>query len=226
MTSWILLRAVLSNTTSPENAPEDNTLERGSEPEALAAADLVIMERVRSGDSQAIGLIYDRYARLVMGVALRILHDSSEAQELVQEVFLYVFRKSQDFDASKSSFRTWLLQIAYSRSFNKREYLARRRFYDYRHIDEVIDSISGGGCPETNGHTSELRELLRGAMSYLNEPQRRTLEMFFWEGYSLREISTHLKETLGNTRNHYYRGLEKLRETVKLSAADLQKGRR
>jgi RNA polymerase sigma-70 factor, ECF subfamily len=228
VSSWTLLRGALSrgvwsNSASPEAMSEDRTLERGPEPDALAADDVVIIERVRSGDEQALGLIYDRYARLVMGVGLRILHDSSEAQELVQEVFLYVFRKSQDFDAAKSSFRTWLLQIAYSRSFNKREYLTRRRFYDYRNIDDVIESVPGNGSPEKHWQTSELRELLREAMTGLNEPQRKTLEMFFWEGYSLREISTCLKETLGNTRNHYYRGLEKLRETVKLSAADLPK---
>lgn len=226
MSEWILSRAAFPNTASPESTPEDGTLERGPEAAALAAEDLVMIERVRAGDRQALGLIYDRYAKLVMGVALRILHDSSEAQEIVQEVFLYVFRKNQDFDAAKSPFRTWLLQIAYSRSFNKREYLARRRFYDYRHIDEVIESIPSHGSPENNGHASELRGFLREAMGSLNEPQRRTLEMFFWEGYSLREISANLKESLGNTRNHYYRGLEKLRETVKLSAADYHKGGR
>lgn len=76
-------------------------------------------------------------------MGLRILRDSSKAQELVQDVFLYVFRKSQDFDPSKSCLRTWLIQIAYSRGFNKWEYLALRRFYDYRHIDVYALACDG-----------------------------------------------------------------------------------
>jgi RNA polymerase sigma-70 factor (ECF subfamily) len=190
--------------------------EAGAETHPVADDDEV-MRRIQLGEKQALELLYDRYARLVLSVGLRILRDSSEAQELVQDVFLYVFRKCQDFDPAKSSLRTWLFQIAYSRGFNKREYLSLRRFYDYRHIDEVIDAVAANCSPERSRQTSEQREVLFEAMAELTEAQRTTLQMFFWEGHSLREISVHLQESFGNTRNHYYRGLEKLRETIKLS---------
>jgi RNA polymerase sigma-70 factor (ECF subfamily) len=184
------------------------------------------MHGIQAGDKQALALLYDRHSRLVLSVGLRILRDSSEAQELVQDVFLYVFQKSGDFDPSKGSLRSWLVQIAYSRAFNKREYLTLRRFYDYCHIDEALDSAPSDFSPEQLGQITELRELLQSAFVELTAGQRTTLEMFFWEGYSLREISSHLKETLGNTRNHYYRGLEKLREMVKLSLAHSSNGRK
>src|SRR6266481_3472058 len=90
---------------------------------AYAGGDEFVMRRIQSGDKQALGVLYDRYSRLILSVGLRILRDSSEAQELVQDVFLYVFQKSQDFNASKASLKSWIVQIAYSRAFNKREYL-------------------------------------------------------------------------------------------------------
>ena len=92
------------------------------------STDEVLMGRIQSGDKQALSVLYDRHARLILSVGLRILRDTSEAQELVQDVFLYVFQKSQDFDSAKSKLRSWLVQIAYSRAFNKREYLLLRRF--------------------------------------------------------------------------------------------------
>jgi RNA polymerase sigma-70 factor (ECF subfamily) len=221
VSTWTLAREALSRVASRDATSVTGSSERETDPEAQAASDLRVIQRVQLGDKQALSLLYDRYAGIVLGVGLRILRDSSEAQELVQDVFLYVFRKSQDFNPSKSCLRTWLLQIAYSRAFNKREYLALRRFYDYRHIDEVLDSVACDCSPERDGQTSELRELLRDAFNELTEAQRKTLEMFFWEGYSLREISIRLTDTLGNTRNHYYRGLEKLRAKIKLSSRHL-----
>jgi RNA polymerase sigma-70 factor (ECF subfamily) len=67
---------------------------------------------------------------------------------------------------------------------------------------------------------------LGAAFTALTEEQRTTLEMFFWEGYSLREISGRTQETVGNTRNHYYRGLEKLREVLKASLMHSGNGRK
>jgi RNA polymerase sigma-70 factor (ECF subfamily) len=217
LSSWTLLRNVFSSAATPETESEATALDRAAEAQAQVNADVAVMRRIQAGEKQALGLLYDRYSRLILGIGLRILRDSSEAQELVQDVFLYVFQKSQDFDPTKGPLSSWLVGITYSRAFNKREYLTLRRFYDYRHIDEVLDSVASDCSPERHGQTCELRELLRDALGALTETQRKTLDLFFWEGYSLREISIRLEETLGNTRNHYYRGLEKLRETVKLS---------
>jgi len=205
----------------PEQSAEEKCLQASPE-----TADEIIMARIQTGDKQALGTLYDRHARLVLSVGLRILRDASEAQELVQDVFLYVFQKSQDFNPAKSKLRSWLVQIAYSRAFNKREYLLLRRFYDYCEIEEVIDAVPSRFSAEKNGETVELRELLQTAFVALTEAQRTTLEMYFWEGYSLREISDRLKETHGNTRNHYYRGLAKLREVLSASLSPSRNGRK
>jgi RNA polymerase sigma-70 factor (ECF subfamily) len=216
-----LISTVAAAARKADLRTEGSSLHAAPEP-----ADEFIMDRVQAGDQQALGLLYDRYARLILSVGLRILRDASEAQELVQDVFLYVFQKSQDFDASKSQLRSWLIQIAYSRAFNKREYLLLRRFYDYCHIDDIIDSVPSRFSAEQNGENAELRKLLQAAFAVLSQVQRTTLEMFFWEGYSLREISVRLGETFGNTRNHYYRGLERLREVLNASLAPSRNGRK
>jgi RNA polymerase sigma-70 factor (ECF subfamily) len=184
--------------------------------------DETVMRRVQAGDQHALGTIYDRYSRLILTIGLRILKDLSEAQELLQEVFLQLFQNSGDFDATKGTLRSWLVQIAYSRAFNRREYLSLRRFYDYCNIDEVLEGVASDFSAEDFGIESELRALIRKAFDQLTQPQRATLEMFL-EGYSLREISVRMNETLGNTRNHYYRGVEKLREIVRQPAAGQQR---
>jgi len=215
VSSWAAIRGLFSNGISVDKVSNTRAVEQVSG--IVNGTDEAVMRRVQEGDTQAIGLLYDRYARLVLSIGLRILRDPSEAQELVQDVFLYVFQKRLDFDGSKGSLRSWLVQISYSRAFNKREYLALRRFYDYCHIDEVLESVSSDFSAERLELANELRDLLEGAFQRLSQQQKTTLEMFFYEGYSLREISVRLNETLGNTRNHYYRGLEKLRELLKVS---------
>jgi RNA polymerase sigma-70 factor (ECF subfamily) len=177
--------------------------------------DEVVMQRVQSGDKDALGLLFDRYSRLVLSVGLRILHDMSEAQELVQDVFLYVYTRCRNFDSGKSLFRSWLVQIAYCRAFDRRQHLISRRFYDHCNIEEIVDSVKSNISPENQAELSEFRQSCELAFAELNERQRRTLELFFFQGFSLREISSQMDEPLATTRHHYYRGIEKLKSALK-----------
>jgi len=174
-----------------------------------------IMRLVQAGDPEAMGALYERYSRLVRVTGLRILRDESEAQELVQDVFLYLYQKNRLFDRHKSTLRSWLVQVAYSRAFDRRDYLLARRFYDYVQIEELVESVGSTLSLDRHVENVRLRGILQGVFSELSERQRLTLSMFFVEGYSLREISSHLDETLVNTRHYYYRGLETLRTALK-----------
>jgi len=182
VTSWTSLRDLISSVASTDNQGAHKAPHAS---DSLPLADDDVMQRIQSGDKQALALLYDRYARLILSVGLKILRDAGEAQELIQDVFLYAFLKSRDFDSSKSSLRSWLVQIAYSRAFNKREYLTLRGFYNHCQVDELIDAAPADFSPEKLGEISELRTLLRAALTALTGEQRTTLEMFFWEGYSL-----------------------------------------
>jgi RNA polymerase sigma-70 factor (ECF subfamily) len=188
---------------------------------ATELADEAVMGRIQQGDREALGILFERYSRLVFGICARILRDGSEAQELVQDIFLYVFKKGQKFDPSKSSLRSWLVQVVYCRAFDRRDYLKYRRFYDYTNIEDVTDSIASKESLE-DGVTA--RAMVRRLLSELSERQRLTLELFFFEGHTLQEISVRLDESLANTRNYYYRGLQKLRKTLDFQAATSKNG--
>jgi len=175
-----------------------------------------LMGEVGRGSKDALGLLFRRYRRAVLSVARRILRDPSEAEDLCQEVFLLVFQKAKVFDPSKGTASSWIIQIAYHRAMNRRQYLAFRQHYQAHELNEeqlasqhdslLIDELSARA----------LVERLRGE---LTPDQQRTLELHFAEGYSLREIAEKTGQTLGNTRNHFYRSLERLRSLVFLKRA-------
>jgi RNA polymerase sigma-70 factor (ECF subfamily) len=193
-----------------------------SEPCGLAFGDLArltdetVMAHVQGGHDDALAVLFDRYHRLILSVAFKILRDIGEAEDVTQTVFLEVYKASAQFDASRGTTKVWLLQYAYHRSMNRRQYLKRRRFYDH---DE------GGGEPDAIENATsatgvrllalpELRSLVREGLDSLNRPQRRTLQMAYFDGMSLKEIAEETGESLGNVRHHYYRGLSQLRSFV------------
>lgn len=178
--------------------------------------DIALMVRVQASDEAALGQLLERYARLVLGIGYRILRDSGEAQELVQDVFLHIYRKAQLFDPQRGAFRTWLIRIACSRALNRRQYLNLRRFYDDRNLDDYVEVFQAATNLEYQVELGQCGRVLQEAFQELNEKQRKTVELYFFEGYTLREISERLNESLANTRHYYYRALDKLRANVRL----------
>ena len=160
--------------------------------------------------------VVSRHSRTVRNVACRILRDEAEADDLVQEVFLFLFRKAALFNPSHGTARSWIVQVAYHRAFDRRRYLNTRHFYASRELEEAAStaasrqqeilfsewSLEGVWGRES---AARLRELL-------SPSQLLTIELHFFEGYTLEEIAERLGQTLGNIRHHYHRGLEKLRK--------------
>src|SRR5258708_6739695 len=102
-----------------------------------------LMERLRAQDSNALDSLFRRYARLVMSIAFRALRDHGEAEDAVQETFLYLYRKAALFDAEKGSAKAWIIQVAFHRALDKKSYLARRGFYFGTEIDSADDTLLG-----------------------------------------------------------------------------------
>ncbi|HEV7521908.1 MAG: polymerase, sigma-24 subunit, subfamily [Candidatus Angelobacter sp.] len=175
------------------------------------------MMRIQNGDEQALGLLLERYATTVLGIGLKVLRDREEAEELVQDVFFQIYRKCQLYDPAKGSARTWLLRTTYHRAFDRREYLQLRRFYDSRSVDEVADKMCAASDVEYEAQINQREAIVRKAFEELTEKQRETLTLFFFEGYTLREISEQLKESLANIRHYYYRGLRHLKCNLDLA---------
>lgn len=173
------------------------------------------MAEMQQGRSEALGLLFSRYYRLVFDVAKRILRDRAEAEDLMQEVFIEVYRKAGLYDASKGSVKIWLLQYAYHRSFNRRKYLALRNSYDSSPTTALAHlELSGGGAAWEMSSRQYQEALQRGLME-LNEKERRIIELVAVEGCTVREASERIKESYVNSRNHYYRGLKKLRDWLR-----------
>jgi len=166
-------------------------------------------------ETSNLDLLFDRYCGLVLGTACRILGDPIEAEDVAQEVFLYVYRRSQLYDPSKGSMRAWIIQIAFSRALDRRLHLARWRFYQAP--DPSALELPGGTNPEQEVDRRISREHLEKALAELTEMQRRTIQFFYFAGLDLREISERLHEPLGCVRHYLYRGLERLRKSSALS---------
>lgn len=196
------------------NAPdrsESSVVGGESVPSYDQRSDDALLCDVRGGSREALGLLFRRHQRTISNVAFRILRDASEAEDLCQDVFIFLFRRAALFDASKGSASSWIVQIAYHRAINRRRYLALRHHYNAQELDE---QQIAGERQSLSIDSIVARTLLNQLRDDLTEIQRKTLELHYFEGYSLREIAEKTGQTLGNARHHLYRGLERLRSSV------------
>jgi RNA polymerase sigma-70 factor (ECF subfamily) len=164
-----------------------------------------------------LAVLFDRYHRLVRAIAARIVRDDGEAEDVMQTVFLDIYRAKAQFDPCKGSVKVWLLQYAYHRSFNRRQQLSSRNFYNQTPIQEIREDdralmTSGRGTLPS----AESSVLLREALATLSRAERATLELAYFDGLTMQEIAAKTGETIANVRHHFYRGLDKLRSYLRI----------
>jgi len=197
--------------------PGESASDRSSSVGQNTPSDEELMLLVQSNDRNALGVLFDRYSRIIRGIGYQVLRDRGEAEELVQDVFLYVHEKSALFDRARGSTKTWLVQVAYHKALDRRTYLTRRRFYDGTNVQEIEDNVRGTTDIEQELGVKFSGEQLRKAFEVLSERQRMTLELYFFQGLSLREIAQQLDEPLANVRHHFYRALKRLRKSAAIA---------
>lgn len=168
-----------------------------------------LVEEIQRGNSDGFAVIFKRYHRLVHVTALNIVRDAGEAEDLTQTVFLEMYRRLGQFDPRRGTLKVWLLQFAYSRSMHRRNYLFVRQFHNQSELSEAEEKA--GHWSPSHLQPQESTRLTNEALAILPEAQRRTIEMYFFEGLTLREIAQRRNENYPNIRHHYYRGLERLR---------------
>jgi RNA polymerase sigma-70 factor, ECF subfamily len=179
------------------------------------SSDEELMTQLQSGHHDALAVIVDRYQRLVWSVAKKVVHDGGEAEDVVQVVFLELFTKVELFDPERGTLKVWILQLAYTKSINRRYHLQRRRFYDQAEVKEdVIASFVRPAAAPFRLSTGETSRLVREVMATLNPAQRTAVEMISFEGLTFEELAFRMAETLSNAKHHYYRGMMKLRESL------------
>jgi RNA polymerase sigma-70 factor (ECF subfamily) len=210
--------SALAETPSSQSSSTEAARVEGSEQPGLPS-DEALMTLICDGDKDALASLFRRYARIVRGVAYRVLRDTSEADDLLQDIFLLIHRLCKTFDSSKGPARFWILQMTYRRAISRRRYLTSRHFYTHLDLDQAQNKLADlptrSGPQEDSLHgTLKRQEGLQSWLADLSESQRRTLHLFFFEGNTFEEIAAKLGQTVGNARNHYYRGLDRLRKQI------------
>ena len=192
--------------------------------ELRQVSDECLLSRLRAGEVEALALLFGRYARIIRHIGRRILQDDSEAEDLVQDLFLFLERKCAIFDSSKSSGGSWIIQMTYQRAIERRRRLATRHFYRCQELQSVAGRLVAIPTTEADYSPEAVfgRNGLTKVFDALSEDQRETLRLYFFEGYTLAEVSEKLAQPLGNVRNHYYRGLTKLRK--QMFASNVRRG--
>jgi RNA polymerase sigma-70 factor (ECF subfamily) len=183
----------------------------------IECSDETLIGRICTDDSEALGLLFRRYSRLVWAIARKILGNNEEANDLVQDVFLLVRRKASVFDPSKGSTRSLLVQISYQRAFTRRRDLSRQHFYSSNEVKEhsIIPNRSHWLPLYDKGLEAQVGKMaLKNALESLSPEQWETLRLYFFEGYTLEEIAVRKDLSYENVRHHYYRGLNKLRRCL------------
>jgi len=181
------------------------------EPTFGMVSDNELLLAAGKGNRQALGTLFQRHGRAVFHVAWRILRDEGEADDLRQEVFLYLFQKACHYDPLKASAASWIIQIAYHRAIDRKRFLNSRQHYRSEELEE-----QGIGSLVTRPSTDQIdgKAILEKLRGQLSRDQQQTLELHFFEGYTFQEIADESGQSIGNVRHHYYRALERLRSNL------------
>lgn len=175
--------------------------------------DLGLLREIAAGSGEALGLFYDRHAPLALGLLCRILGNRNEAEEVLQEVFLQVWRDARRYDPGRSSPRGWLLLIARSRALDRHRGTTARR----RREDEVARSDAARVVVPLGTRRLEHGERSRrigSALDRLPPEQRRVIELAFFEGLTQTQIAEVLGAPLGTVKSRALLAMRKLRQIL------------
>jgi RNA polymerase sigma-70 factor, ECF subfamily len=200
------------------NAPESP---RASFAALVALDDVGLLRELQAGNHDGLAVLYDRYYNAVLGVGLRILRDRGEAEDILQNIFMEIAERVGQFDSARGTVLVWLMQYAYTRSINRRNYLLVRRFYANVAMGELSE-YEQGALRLYSEAPQECARFVREALGLLNENQRRTIELVHFEGLNLKDVAVRTSLSFSTVRHHYYRGMAKLKEHLKSIRGDLQ----
>ena len=181
------------------------------QPEAAQESDILLLKAIAARDEAALAELYDRYDRILFGLLMRILNNREEAEDVLQEVFLQVWRKASDFDESRGRPFTWLVTLARSRGIDRLRTLASRERVAEAGAREVTEEISDAA---TDAFKSEQRGLVSNALATLPDEQKRPIMLAYFDGLTQSEIARHLGAPLGTVKTRMRMGMIRLRELL------------
>jgi RNA polymerase sigma-70 factor, ECF subfamily len=170
----------------------------------------VLIRRMAGGDREAFAAFYDRYSSLAFSMIRRILPQPAEAEEVLQEVFWQSWTEADRYDRRRGTPEAWVLMRCRSRAIDRLRVIRRRTETFVTSVDETLAQTPDGKTPSP-GALAEDRKLLASALGGLPDPQRRVIELAFFEGLTQAEIAERLGEPLGTVKTRTRAGLERLR---------------
>ena len=173
--------------------------------------DVALLSAIAARDEVALARLYDRYRAILFGLLMRILNNREEAEDVLQEVFLQVWRKAEDFDENRGRPFTWLVTLARSRGIDRLRTLAARERVAEAGAREPSEEISDA-VPDA--FKSEQRGLVSEALAKLPDEQKRPIMLAYFEGLTQSEIATNLGAPLGTVKTRMRTGMIRLRELL------------
>lgn len=189
----------------PHRSLNEDSVRRS--PQTSAGGDESLLARAKGGDQLAMTELFDRYSRLVYSVALRVLNDPGQAEDVMQEIFFQVWRNPDSFVSGRGSLGAWLAVMARNRAIDA---LRRRRPTDP--VDEVVLAAKGDLASEVE--QSRMLEIVRGVLKDLPAGQQQLVEMAFFEGLTHSEIATRTGDPLGTVKTRIRSALMTLRKAI------------
>lgn len=169
--------------------------------------DVELVRAIAAGDRAGLATLYDRYAPILLGLAMRLLRDRREAEDLLHDVFLEVWRSARTYDLTRGRVRTWLVVRMRSRALDVlKSARVARRSGDPEVLDRMIAEPEPGASPD--------RQRVRAVLAELTPEQRQVVELAYFDGGSCSEIATRLAIPIGTVKSRLAAGLGRLRQLL------------
>jgi RNA polymerase sigma-70 factor (ECF subfamily) len=168
------------------------------------------LRRAGRGEAEALHSLYERYAPIVFAVALRIVTNRTESEEVVQDTFLEVWRRAGEYDPRRGSPIAWIVTIGRTRAIDR----LRARAAQDRMLAQADAAPTAARSPAELTEGREARERVQAALAELPVEQRRVLELAYFEGLSQSEIAKKTGDALGTVKTRVRLGMEKLSATL------------
>ena len=180
-------------------------------PEPAQDNDVELLKAIAAHDEAALAQLYDRYRAILFGLLMRILNNREEAEDVLQELFLQVWRRAADFDETRGRPFTWLVTMARSRGIDRLRALTSRERVAQEGARDETEAVSDAA---TDAFRSEQRGLVTNALAQLPDEQKRPLMLAYFDGLTQSEIAARLGAPLGTVKTRMRTGLAKLRELL------------
>jgi RNA polymerase sigma-70 factor (ECF subfamily) len=187
------------------------TVPRVNRDPARSVEDVALMAAIAGGDQQALAALYDRFSPMVFALCRRALRDPSAAEDLLEEIFVELWRRADRYDPARGGVATYLATLAHSRAIDRLRAMRRTG----QPIPEGLEPVAPPVDPASGLSGDEQRRRISAALSGLSDDQRAAIELAYYQDLSHSEIAQRLNKPLGTVKTHIRQGLIRLRDALR-----------